>query len=64
MPPMMYIIIRSWARTITYPVGTKWIGGVAPTLTAVGEDVLAFFTLDGGASWYGVVVGLDFGATP
>ena len=58
------ILLNGGSVTITYPVGTKWIGGVAPTLTAAGEDVLAFFTLDGGASWYGVVVGLNFGATP
>lgn len=43
--------------TITWFSGLTFVGGVAPTLTASGRDVLAFFTRDGGTTWSGFVVG-------
>jgi hypothetical protein len=39
--------------------GTKWAGGVAPSLTPSGIDVLSFLTHDGGATWRGSVLSLD-----
>jgi len=39
-------------RTITW-TGVTWSGGVAPSLSSAGVDVLMFFTSDGGASWLG-----------
>jgi len=45
--------------TLTYFSGITWPGGEAPTLTASGTDVLAFFTRDGGTTWRGFVLGLD-----
>lgn len=42
---------------ITWMTGTKWVGGVTPTLTTSGRDVLSFFTHDGGTTWNGMVVG-------
>tara|TARA_R110000868_G_scaffold269845_2_gene529260 strand:- start:1162 stop:1881 length:720 start_codon:yes stop_codon:yes gene_type:complete len=47
------------AFTITWFAGLTFPGGVAPTLTASGRDVLAFFTRDGGTTWSGFVVGTD-----
>lgn len=47
------------AGTITWWSGMKWVGGTAPTLTASGRDVLAFFTHDGGTTWSGFVLGKD-----
>jgi hypothetical protein len=47
------------AGTITWFSGVKWVGGVAPTLTASGRDTLGFFTHDGGTTWSGLVLGLD-----
>jgi hypothetical protein len=35
--------------------GVLWDGGVAPTLTAAGLDILIFYTHDGGTSWRGFV---------
>ena len=36
---------------VTYPTGTKWSKGKAPTLTASGIDLLRFVTIDGGTRW-------------
>jgi hypothetical protein len=44
--------------TITWPGSVDWPGGTAPTAPASGEtDVFAFFTRDGGTTWYGFVAG-------
>lgn len=40
-----------WFANLTFPNGT------APSLTASGRDVLAFFTRDGGTTWSGFLVG-------
>lgn len=45
--------------TITWFSGVTWVAGTAPTLTASGRDVLAFYTFDNGSTWNGFVVGLD-----
>ena len=53
-------------RTIAWPDGTnsvtvRWAGNTAPTLsTGAGDiDVFAFFTVDGGANYYGFTAGQD-----
>lgn len=43
----------TWFANLTFPYG------IAPTLTASGRDVLAFFTRDGGTTWSGFVIGKD-----
>lgn len=48
------------AFTITWPTGTIWPTGTPPTLTASGVDVLVFFTVNGGTTWYGMVAGTAF----
>jgi len=47
------------SRLATWPGSVVWPGGVAPTLAtaAWAVDVFAFFTLDGGAVWYGFPTG-------
>jgi hypothetical protein len=47
-------------RTVTWPAGTKWNGGVAPTITATanGRDTYAFLNVNAG-SWVGYVLGQD-----
>ena len=40
---------------ITWPASVKWPGGVAPTLTAAGVDLLTFTTRDEGTTWYGAL---------
>ena len=48
------------AVTFTFNAGSTvtWSAATAPTLTASGTDVLAFFTHDGGTTWRGFVLGL------
>lgn len=45
--------------TVTWPASVDWEGGTAPTLTAAGTDILAFYTRDGGTIWHGIVSSLD-----
>jgi len=47
------------SAVVTWFAGTKWAGGIAPTLTTAGRDVLGFFTHDGGTSWVSFVMGKD-----
>ena len=47
---------------VTFWSGVKWSGGVKPTLSAAGRDVLAFSTVDGGVTWDGYVIGQDMKA--
>jgi len=45
-------------HTITYPASVDWPGGTAPDAPASGEtDVLVFYTVDGGTTWYGFQAG-------
>lgn len=45
--------------TLTWAAAIQWAGGVAPTLTAAGKDLLRFVTRDGGVSWMGYDLALD-----
>jgi len=44
-------ITNGGAYTFTQPTGAKHPGGLAPTLTASGVDVLYYSTRDGGTTW-------------
>lgn len=48
---VMLELTNPGAATITWPAGTKWPGGSAPTFTAAGVDVIALYTRDGGTTW-------------
>ena len=44
------------SHTITWPSSVDWAGGAAPDAPASGEtDVLVFYTVDGGTTWYGAL---------
>lgn len=47
------------SATINWWSGMKWAGGIAPTLTSSGRDILGFFTHDGGTTWNGLVLAKD-----
>jgi len=49
-------LTNAGSQTITWPTGTKWAGGVAPTLTVSGVDILGFYTHDGGTTWRGLTL--------
>lgn len=54
------VLTNGGAFTQNWPSpNVKWPGGVAPTLTASGTDVLMFVTNDAGTTWRGVVSMLD-----
>jgi len=46
------------AYTMTWPSGTRWSGGVAPTLTASGTDIIVF-TKAGTNAWRGYLSSKD-----
>jgi hypothetical protein len=50
-------ITNGGSATVNWFSGVKWAGGTAPTLTASGYDDLGFFTIDGGTTWQGFVLG-------
>ena len=49
------------SQTVVWPATVDWAAATAPTLTAAGVDVLAFMTVDAGATWYGFAGGLAMG---
>lgn len=51
------VLTNGGSSTVTWMTGTKWPAGTIPTLTVAGVDVLVFFTVDGGTTWYGNVAG-------
>ena len=53
----------SSARTITWPSSVDWAAATAPTITTTnaGVDVFAFFTSDGGTTYYGFTAGQAMG---
>jgi hypothetical protein len=53
------ILTNGGSQTQTWPAGIKWPGGVAPTLTASGIDILVFTTIDAGTTWRGVLAEAD-----
>jgi len=50
------------AYTVTWPTGTKWAGGAAPTLTSTNgkSDFIRLLTDNAGTNWYGFVLGQNF----
>jgi hypothetical protein len=44
---------------ITWWSNVKWPGAAAPLLTTAGKDLLSFISVDGGLTWFGLVVGTD-----
>lgn len=51
------ILLNGGSAAVTWMTGTVWPNGVAPTLTTAGTDILVFFTVNGGTTWYGNVAG-------
>lgn len=48
------------SQTVNWPASVNWAGGTTPTLTNSGVDILTFTTIDGGITWYGRIIGLNF----
>ena len=43
--------ISNPGTNLTFPASVQWAGGVAPTFTVSGVDVVGLVTLDGGTTW-------------
>jgi hypothetical protein len=51
-------VTPSGTYTVTWPASVDWAGGTAPTAPASGEtNVYAFYTQDGGTTYYGFLAG-------
>ena len=51
-------ITAGGTHTLTWPNSVDWAGGSAPAAPASGEtDVLVFYTVDGGTTYYGFQAG-------
>ena len=48
------ILTNGGSQIVNWPPSVRWVGGIAPSLTASGVDVITFMTTDGGNSWYGL----------
>ncbi len=46
------VLTNGGAFTVTWPDSFKWADGVPPSLMASGVDVITFFTIDGGETYY------------
>jgi hypothetical protein len=53
----MILELAEGGFAVTWPGSVVWPGGVAPTLSASGTDLLTFFSRDGGTTWYGFMAG-------
>lgn len=52
-------VVNAGAFTTTFAFSPKWPGGLTPTFTASGKDVLGFYSYDNGATWVGLMLGRD-----
>jgi hypothetical protein len=52
------LTVNAGAHSLAWS-GVNWVGGTPPILTSSGEDILVFYTFDGGSSYYGFVTGLN-----
>ena len=48
------ILTNGGSQTVNWPASVDWPEATAPELTAVGTDVLVFFTVDAGTTWHGM----------
>lgn len=53
------LLTNGGSQTVNWPASVDWAGGIAPTLTTAGLDILVFITANGGSLWHGVVSSLD-----
>ena len=53
------VLANGGSQTVNWPASVDWTGGVGPSLTASGADILVFATIDGGTIWHGSTFSLD-----
>lgn len=50
-------LTNAGAHTVAFPVSVKWPGGVIPSFTAAGIDIVVLLTDDNGVTFRGMVAG-------
>jgi hypothetical protein len=55
----MLELVNGGSATVNWWAPIKWPGGVPPTLTGNGRDVLGFYSYDAGTTWTGFLLGSD-----
>lgn len=58
-----YIYVTNNGGTVgTWPAGTSWASGLAPTMTTTAgrTDIITMLTINGGVTWYATVAGQNF----
>jgi hypothetical protein len=50
------VLTNGGSATVNWFSGVTWDAGTPPTLTTSGIDILAFFTINGGTTWRGLVL--------
>jgi hypothetical protein len=53
----MLQLINGGSQTINWWSGVKWPSATAPGLSVSGTDVLSFYTINGGTTWFGFLIG-------
>lgn len=51
--------ITNPSTNITWPASFDWAGGVAPTMTTTGVDVIGAISFDSGTTWRAMAISLD-----
>jgi hypothetical protein len=47
------ILTNGGSQTVNWPAAVDWAGGNEPSWTTSGVDIIEFFTIDAGTTWYG-----------
>jgi hypothetical protein len=55
----IFELTNAASATITWWTTLKWAGGIAPSLTVSGRDVIGFYTHDGGTTWNALLLAKD-----
>ena len=51
------VLTNGGSANITWFTGVTWNAGTPPSLSASGIDILGFFTINGGTTWRGLLLG-------
>lgn len=52
-------LVNAGGFTMTWPTGTRWQFGTAPSLTVSGTDILGFYSYDQGTTWRANLISRD-----
>lgn len=56
---LVIFLTNGGSQAIVWPTSVDWPGGVAPTLTVSGLDIIVLTTTTGGVTWHGMLASQD-----